>query len=200
MQTDWEARYQHQDTPWDKGEPSPGLVDFLHSHPMHGRVLVPGCGFGHDVRAIGRAGAGRARVLGLDIAQSAIRGASVISACDATGGSYELGDFLALPRQYHGAFDWVWEHTCFCAIDPAARTQYVASAAAALKPGGRYLAVFYINPKLEPGESGPPFKVDPRELDALFDPSFELLRDWVPAQNFPTREGRERMRLYAAKS
>src|SRR5258706_9649066 len=28
-QTFWENRYQTQDMPWEKGSPSPGLVDFL---------------------------------------------------------------------------------------------------------------------------------------------------------------------------
>jgi len=199
MSTDWESRYQSNDIPWDKGEASPPLIDFLRTHPVQGRVLVPGCGFGHDVRAIGRAGAGRADVLGLDLAPSAIQGARGISACDAAGGRYEQSDFLALPQQYHGAFDWVWEHTLFCAIDPAVRPRYAASVCAALKPGGRYLAVFYLNPKLEPGESGPPFGVAPRELDALFDSAFELMRDWVPQKAYPGREGRERMRLYVKR-
>ena len=48
MPTDWEAHYQQGDMPWEKGAPSPGLVDFLASEPVPGRVLVPGCGAGHD--------------------------------------------------------------------------------------------------------------------------------------------------------
>ena len=28
----WEERYQAQDMPWEKGEASPGLVDFLATH------------------------------------------------------------------------------------------------------------------------------------------------------------------------
>ena len=58
MSTDWEAHYQANDTPWDKGEPSPGLVDWLAAHPAvpRGTVLVPGCGMGHDVRAWAAAG------------------------------------------------------------------------------------------------------------------------------------------------
>ena len=52
MRTDWEANYQTNETPWEKGAPSPGLVEFLRTDPIHGRVLVPGCGFGHDARAL----------------------------------------------------------------------------------------------------------------------------------------------------
>src|SRR5690242_3179241 len=54
----WEARYQSKDMPWEKGEASPGLVDFLEAHPglPRGKVCVPGCGTGHDVRAWANAG------------------------------------------------------------------------------------------------------------------------------------------------
>src|SRR5258708_19964101 len=57
-QSDWENRYQTGDMPWEKGAPSPGLVDFLSAHPNlpKGMVCVPGCGTGHDVRAWARAG------------------------------------------------------------------------------------------------------------------------------------------------
>ena len=32
----WETRYQSGDMHWDKGAPSPGLVDFLAAHPEFG--------------------------------------------------------------------------------------------------------------------------------------------------------------------
>src|SRR6267143_1113789 len=68
----WETRYQTQDMPWEKGEPSPGLVDFLAAHPELPRemVCVPGCGTGHDVRAWASAGFS---AFGYDLAPSAIR-------------------------------------------------------------------------------------------------------------------------------
>ena len=52
MSTDWEQRYQTNDMPWEKGAPSPGLVDFLAAHrQLPGEtVCVPGCGTGHDAR------------------------------------------------------------------------------------------------------------------------------------------------------
>src|SRR5215469_12304314 len=54
----WEQRYQTRDMPWEKGAPSPGLVDFLAAHRdlSHGTVCVPGCGSGHDVLELARAG------------------------------------------------------------------------------------------------------------------------------------------------
>lgn len=67
----WEHRYQTGDMQWDKGEPAPGLVDFLATHPElnRGTVAVPGCGTGHDVRALVKAGFDG---FGFDLAPSAI--------------------------------------------------------------------------------------------------------------------------------
>ena len=207
FQTDWEARYKEMNTPWDKGGPSPGLVHFLAATPLHGRVLVPGCGYGHDVRSIAEAGGASVEVLGIDIAPSAVRGAQAVSACeDACNFRYEVADLFALPTPYLGTFDWVWEHTCFCAIDPALREKYAASVAKALKPGGHFLAVHYMNPwdeeEIQAAEGktlGPPFGCTTDELNALFTPYFDLLRDWVPCHTYPGREGREQMRLYVRK-
>ena len=180
--------------PWEKGTPHPALVDFLKRTPVHGRVLVPGCGTGHDVRALA---ATADEVAGLDIAPSAIANAK---AQPAVGGEqYVLGDLFALPGKFLASFDAVFEHTCFCAIDPSLREKYVAAVAGALKPGGHLLAIFYLDPGLDPGESGPPFGVTREELDSFFSPRFTLLHEWKPAATFPGREGREMCRLMQAK-
>ena len=192
MPTDWEANYQKNETPWDKGAPSPGLVDFLAGEPLRGRVLVPGCGFGHDVRALA---AGADEVLGIDIAPSAVKGARTFPSVG--GESYELADLFALPPRLRGSFDWVWEHTCFCAIEPGMRAAYVEAVAGALRPGGHLLAVFYLDPGPGHPDDGPPFGVSLAELDALFVPRFTLLREWLPQRAYPGREGREWMRVLA---
>ena len=190
MLTDWEANYQTNETPWEKGAPSPGLVEFLRTEPIHGRVLVPGCGFGHDARALA---ATADEVVGIDIAPSAVKGARAFP--NVGGESYELADLFALPPRLRGCFDWVWEHTCFCAIDPSMREAYVAAVAGALRPGGHLLAVFYLDPGHARPDEGPPFGVSQAELDAFFSPHFTLLREWLPQKADPGREGREWMRM-----
>ncbi len=62
---DWESHYQTGDMPWEKGAPAPPLSEWLSKNKIHGRVLVPGCGSGHDVRELARAGA---EPIGLDLA------------------------------------------------------------------------------------------------------------------------------------
>lgn len=183
MSTDWEAHYQTNDTPWDKGEPSPGLVDWLTTHPEvpRGTVLVPGCGMGHDVRAWSAAGF---HATGFDIAPSAVERAQAAGTPERT--EFRLGDFLA--DAPHAHFDWVFEHTCFCAIPLDRREDYVRAVLRWLRPGGHYLAVNYFIPDKE----GPPFGVDRDEIWARFSPHFELVEEWTP-RSYPNRTGQERM-------
>jgi SAM-dependent methyltransferase len=188
--TDWENCYQEGRTPWDKSASAPELTFLLQDGLLRGRVLVPGCGRGHDARAI--ASTGGAEVTGLDIAPSAVREARLLGVFD--GLSFNEGDLFNPPNDWLGRFDWIWEHTCFCAIDPTYRTRYVDSVHALLRPGGRLLATFFIEPELDPGELGPPFGVSREELDELFGHCFSLEREWQPRASFPGREGRELMR------
>lgn len=185
---DWEARYQARDTPWEKGAPAPPLVEWLARNPIRGRVLVPGCGHGHDVRELARAGA---EPIGVDLSPSAITLAEAHPRAGAE--RYRIENLFALPPELSGVFDWAFEHTCFCAIEPDHRAAYVAAIAAALKPQGRMLAIFYLDPG-PPGD-GPPFGVTRDELDALFGPAFETLEESVPAVSYPGREGRELLQV-----
>ncbi len=192
--TDWQQRYETQDTPWEKGAAHPGLLEFLRKSPLRGDVLVPGCGYGHDVRAIASTAD---LVVGLDIAPGAVAAADAVPCVG--GERYMQGDLFAMPARMRGAFDWVFEHTCFCAIPTARRADYVEAVAGALKPGGHLLAIFYLDPGLDPGEEGPPFGVTTSELDAFFGERFQTLGEWHPSATFPGREGRELCRILALR-
>ena len=184
-QTDWEARYLTGDTPWEKGAPSPGLVDFLAAgYDLTGETIcVPGCGTGHDVREW--AGAGF-RVYGYDLAPSAIR--LSVEKTQAAGLQAELrrADFLRDEPPF--LFDWIFEHTLFCAIDPGDRGLYVSAVRRWLKPGGQYLSVNYLIPDTD----GPPFGTTREEVLEWFSPDFDLLSEWMP-RSYPNRTGLERM-------
>ena len=181
MARDWNAAYELGDTPWDKGFASPPLIEFLKRQPILGRVLVPGCGTGHDVRALAAQGA---EVVGLDIALRGIHRAEAFPV--SCGESYELGNFLNLEKHYHCAFDWIVEHTCLCAIDPGEREAYARSVALALKPDGNYLAVFFREVSDYQG-NGPPHPISREQCDALFGDSFELIKSFVPQQTYLSR-------------
>ena len=188
-QTDWEEAYQRRETPWEKGRPHPGLIDFLQEQgPLAGEIFVPGCGSGHDVRALSTP---QSHVLGVDLAPFAIDKARERPRI--AHEEYLLGDLFALPPELDGRFDWVFEHTCFCAIAPVQRRDYVTTIVRLMKPGGRLLAIFFINPDHD--EEGPPFRVGTVELQEYFGPYFSVEREWVPARTHPGREERELMRV-----
>jgi len=179
----WESRYQSGDMPWEKGAPSPGLVDFLAAHPdlPRGTVCVPGCGTGHDVREFARSGFD---TFGFDIAPGAIQLAAEKTKTAGLTAQFLLADFLRdEPPQL---FDWIFEHTLFCAIQPPKRDDYVRAVLRWLKPDGQYLAVNY----LSPDKDGPPFGTTRDELWRRFSPHFELVEEIVP-RSYPNRTGLE---------
>ena len=181
----WENRYQTHDMQWEKGAPSPGLVDFLAAHPdlKRGTVCIPGCGTGHDVRALAAAGFA---AFGFDLAPSAIALAEEKTKTAGLVAKFQLADFLrdAPPQK----FDWLFEHTLFCAIQPGERDDYVRAVLRWLKPDGNYLAVNYF----DCGPDGPPWPTTRAEQLERFSPHFDLESDWTP-RSYPNREGKERM-------
>jgi cyclopropane fatty-acyl-phospholipid synthase-like methyltransferase len=181
----WENRYQSNDMPWEKGAPSPGLVDFLAAEPglTRGTVCVPGCGTGHDVRVWAKAGFG---AFGFDLAPSAVRLATERTQAAQLRAKFGVADFLRDRPPFR--FEWLFEHTLFCAIQPAERDAYVDAVLNWLVPDGQFLAVHYLIPDTD----GPPFGTTREEIWARFSPHFKLVREWVP-RSYPNREGLERM-------
>jgi len=192
--TNWDQRYQAGDMPWEKGRPVPALLELLTKHQAWGAgpVLVPGCGLGHDARALGVL---EIPIVGLDIAPTAV---ALAREFPTTGEqTYEQGDFLDPAWRAGREFSAVWEHTCFCAIDPCQRASYAQAVAECLPTGGLLAGVFFLTPH-DPGEDagGPPFGATIEELDAWFAPAFERIDGWIPQAAFPGREHREWIGLY----
>ena len=182
----WESQYKIGETPWDKGQPSPGLVDFLadQSDLPKGRVCIPGCGLGHDARAWAQYGF---EATGMDIAPTAVSKASQIP-FQGLGSCHFIDQDFLNPPHHPTPFEWVFEHTFYCAINPSMREAYHQSLLKWLAPGGHFLAVHYLIDEPD----GPPFGTTPEEVLTRFNPSFELLAQWTP-RSYPNRTGLERM-------
>ncbi len=168
--------------PWEKGEPSPGLVDFVAAHPElpRGEVLVPGCGTGHDVRVWARAGF---TATGCDLAPSAIERCRQTTPTDLPA-KFMQADFLNGKPPH--LFDWLFEHTLYCAIDPGDRDLYLSAALRWLKPNASYFAIYYLIPDTD----GPPFGTTREEILERFSPHFTAIAEWVP-RSYPNRTGLE---------
>ena len=141
-------------------------------------------------------------MLGLDVAPLAVERARRILE-GMSKAEVMLGDLFVDTRQppLAGTFDLVWEHTCYCAIPPARRPDYVDAVASALKPGGQLLGVFYLNPwdEDEDQTQGPPFATGLEDLRGMMRTRFQLVRGWRPGVAYPGREGREWCGLFLKK-
>jgi cyclopropane fatty-acyl-phospholipid synthase-like methyltransferase len=191
-ETDWQERYQTEDTPWDKGEPAPGLVDWLKKQTFDpdARVLVPGCGRGHDASAWAKAGFD---TTGIDLAEIALS--------DAREKYESLPNLAFFPGNFwdekpQEPYDVIFEHTLYCAIDPARREDYAKSLPNWLKPGGYFLAIHFIFPL---DEEGPPFGASKDEIINRFQTNFTLRDDWKP-RHFEGRKNEEWMFLWQRKT
>lgn len=181
----WHARYETGETPWDFGGAPAALKDYLRLHPKAGRVLIPGCGSGHELKLFAEAGY---TVTALDFAPAAVARARQAGG-PALADRVILGDFFTheFPA---GSFDLVYERTFLCALHPDQREAYRDRMARLLKHGGTLAGLFYYQ-KLVP-ESGPPYGLAWGEADELFSRHFILTRDLPVTDSLPVFAGRER--------
>jgi SAM-dependent methyltransferase len=186
----WDDLYAHGGDGWETGGPHPSLVRFVETTPPPpGRIAVPGCGRGHDARFLASRGYD---VVGFDFAAAAVAQARALAAREGVAVRFEQRDIFTLPaREAHG-FDGAWEYTCFCAIDPRRRAEYVDTMAAILRPGGWLLAMFF--PMRSYG-AGPPYPVARAEVRRLLARHFRIERALAPPAPVPRRLGQEWMVL-----
>jgi SAM-dependent methyltransferase len=183
----WDTRYQQGVPPWDLGQAAPGFIHWLDHHGaavVGKRVAVLGCGAGHDAIAFAQAGAA---VTGFDFAPAAIERAQSNAATAGVAAQFLNRNIFDLAAEFPQAFDYVIEHTCFCAIDPSQRDRYVEVVHGILKPQGELLAIFFTHGR--PG--GPPFGSTPAQLQTHFRHHFDPFHLLPLTASLPKRQGEE---------
>ena len=206
----WDGLYAAAQDGWDLGGAAPALEDWLASGRFsslgsikcggpemapalpqaadtraRARVAVPGAGRGHDARLLARHGY---RVTAFDFALAAVAEARRLAAADGVDVAVEQRDVFTLGEDFAGAFDGVWEYTCFCAIDPARREEYVRVLHTILRPGGLLLACFF---PLREGGDGPPFPVLRADIDRALADRFTVLRAGPSGRSADRRQNLE---------
>jgi methyl halide transferase len=163
----WNERFQSGDTPWDRGSVNPQLTSWLADGTLPPcRILVPGCGSGHEVVALALAGFA---VTALDFAPEALaRTSERLRSASASATMVEADALAWHPEQ---PFDAVYEQTCLCALYPDHWRHYADQLHQWVAPGGRLYALFV--QMLRPGAAagsveGPPYHCDVNAMRALF--------------------------------
>jgi SAM-dependent methyltransferase len=186
----WEGLYARGGDGWELGGPAPPLVDFVTTTPPpRGRVAVPGAGRGHDARFLAAHGYD---VTAIDFSTAALTAARALARRDRVDVTFEQRDIFTLPQSHAHAFDGVWEYTCYCAIDPRRRREYVDVLRAIVRPGGWLLGCFF---PLRAQTAGPPFPVSMSEIRRRLAPAFRIERAFPPLRSVRGRQGREWMVL-----
>lgn len=164
--TAWSFQYEMANTPWDLGRPHPELITRLASDQTLGTgklgsALVPGCGLGHDARALADAGW---TVTGLDFASSL------------AGRLDDRVDFVcadAFSYRPVEPFDLVVDHTFFCAVPPERRTELGRRMAEWVRPGGTLVSLVFPIGRDE-CLAGPPFAMSIEDLAEALGVAFAM--------------------------
>jgi SAM-dependent methyltransferase len=181
----WQTIYETEKTPpWDKGEAAPPLVRAVRGAglPKGARVLVPGCGRGHEALFLAREGF---EVTAVDFASDAV--AYLKAHTEGLPVRVLERDLFSLGEDMAGRFDLAVEHTCFCAIPLEMRGAYAEVMAKILSDGGRIIGLFYETDNLD----HPPFRTTDADVRNYFPKYFDILSCARPEDSFENRLGKE---------
>ncbi len=156
--------------PWDRGAPHPQLQAWLDAGLLRAgqRVLVPGCGSGHELLALARQGL---QVRGLDYTPAAVALARQRLQDAALHADVEQADVLQWQVPSQERPDVIYEQTCLCALHPDLWQDYAAQLARWLPSGGWLLALFMQARRESASQGlieGPPYHCDVNGMRALF--------------------------------
>lgn len=182
----WNTIYKEQESPrWNIKQPAPALKHWIKTtNPARGRVLIPSCGYGHDVRLLAESGF---EAVGVDFAELAIQRA-MRQQKDAGGKiEWRQADIFDLAKTDREGFDYIYEYTCFVAIKPQRRPEFAQLEHDLLKPGGRLVGCFYNHGR----EGGPPFDVTREQVLEVYEPKFEIQKLEIAAHSIERRQGKE---------
>jgi len=183
----WENSYNAGEMAWDLGEPTPIFKNWIHSQKKPLSICILGAGNGWDALYFAEKGH---EVTAVDFADSAITNMTDSAKKKNLNLNILHEDIFNLEKLYDAQFDIVLEYTCYCAIDPNKRTNYIQMVNNLLKPSGKLVGILFpIDKELD--DNGPPFGVDINTTMTLFSKYFTLVEKEMPVLSIERRRGRE---------
>ena len=180
----WSKIYQTETPGWELNRPAPALVDMLPRMKLpKSRILVLGCGSGNDAAIFAEHGH---VVTAVDFSPEAIERGKVKYA-HLTNLKFVQKDVFEIDHSWNQSFDFIFEHTCYCAIPPERRNELIAIWRRVLVPTGQLMAVFFAVDRRD----GPPFGGTEWELRQRLkkDFTFQFWGRW--RQSIERRNGKE---------
>jgi len=180
----WTQIYNTESPGWDLGREAVCLPSILPQLRLSkARVLVLGCGNGHDAAYFAEHGH---VVTGVDFSEVAIQKAQQLYG-SRDNLRFIQGDAFRLPENWAGQFDVIFEHTLYCAVSPDRRNELVRQWRRLLQPQGHLLGVFFVMEK----RLGPPFGGSEWEVRSRLQKDFRALYWTRWRHSLPGRQGKE---------
>ena len=181
----WNEIYQTQEQlPWSLHQASPLFEDMVPRLKLtKARIIVLGAGEGHDAAYFAREGH---IVTAVDYSDQAIeRGKKLYS--DLSNLKWIKADVLKLTPEHFGQYDYVIEHTCYCAISPMDRNSLVKMWKNLLTERGHLIAAFFAMHK----PKGPPYGGSEWEIRQRLKSGFHFIFWGRWKASSPARQGKE---------
>lgn len=187
----WSEIYRTEEPRWDLHAPSPALIQLVPKLKLPKmRVIVPGAGTGNDAAWFAQQGH---LVTAVDFSDEA-----VAKAKERYGHLPNLkfmkADVFNLPSSMNSSFDLVFEHTCYCAIDPDRRNELVRLWRRLLIDHGHLMGVFFAIDK----PMGPPYGGSEWEIRSRLQKSFRPLY-WTRLRDSHENRFGQELFVYAEK-
>lgn len=160
----WNNRYQTEETGWDLKTISPPLKTYIDQlTDKNLRILIPGCGNGHEAEYLLKQGFKNVTVI--DFAPLAVEKMELYLS-DYQNVNIICADFFT----HTGKYDLILEQTFFCALNPDLRTKYVQRMSELLSRNGKLVGLLFgvQFPK------NPPFGASREEYLTLFSDTFKI--------------------------
>ena len=177
----WSNRYADDNTGWDLGtvsEPLKAYFDQLTNKEL--KILIPGCGNGHEAEYLFKKGFKNVHLL--DFANEPLKNFKK-RVSNFPSEQLHNEDFFKHVERY----DLIIEQTLFCAIDPELRMAYAQKAKELLRNNGRLIGLLF---EMD-SKDHPPFGGDRVEYLNYFNSFFDEVKIDSCYNSIKPREGRE---------
>jgi hypothetical protein len=181
-ETYWTDKYLNHQTGWDIGYPSPAIVDYFKTvENKEARILVPGGGNGHEVKAL--AEMGFRNIILLDFALPPLQ-RFADNMPEFPRNQLIKADFF----EHEGTYDYIVEQTFFCALKPSLRESYVQKMDQLLAVDGLLIGLLFNIPL---NNDHPPFGGERAAYELLFKTTFSISKLEKCTNSIPQRSGNE---------
>jgi SAM-dependent methyltransferase len=187
----WEERYLSNTTGWDLNGATPVFKNLAEAL-VKGKVCILGCGRGYDAIMLAEKGF---EVTAVDFAPSATNALESNARKESKTINILQRDIFSLTDEFKDHFDYVIEQTCFCAIHPNRRMDYVGLVENILKVNGKLIGLWFpLDKNLE--EGGPPYGVTENQIKSYFKVNWTIEKEEFSKLSIESRKNREKLIIF----